>query len=440
MTPTGVIPAIVALGEGVIVAVEPWRATGSRADWPGLEDFGELAILPGVIDTHVHVNEPGRADWEGFASATRAAAAGGVTTLVDMPLNSIPATTDVEALEAKRRAATGKCAVDVGFWGGVVPGNLAALEPMHRAGVLGFKAFLTPSGVDEFLEVGIRELELAAREVSRLGSVLLVHAESPAALVPPEEIPLFDPRRYTSWLASRPAVAEAAAIDLLIDVVRRTGASVHVVHLSSAAGLERVRAGRAEGLTLSAESCPHYLTFAAEEVIDGATEWKCAPPIRGGDDREALWRGLEEGSISQVSSDHSPCPPVMKGRASGDFFAAWGGIASLQIALAATWTGATARGCGLGKLAEWMSAAPARIAGLARRKGAIAVGRDADLVVFDPEATFVVDPRALHHRHPVTPYAGRTLSGRVVRTYLRGEAVFDGSRVESGRGLLIASS
>jgi len=430
VTPEGVRPAAVGIAGGRIVAIgEPGELAGAVE----VERLGDLALLPGAVDSHVHVDDPGRADWEGFATATAAAAAGGVTTLVDMPLNSIPATTSVAALEAKRRAAAGGTSVDVAFWGGVVPGNLAELEPLHRAGVRGFKAFLVPSGVEEFPAVEAEELHAAAAEIARLGSLLLVHAEAPdrVASGPP---PGGDARAHVVWEASRPPESEAEAIERLAGVAASTGVRIHVVHLSSAAGLERVRRARAAGLPISAETCPHYLTFASEEIPDGATEWKCAPPIRGRAERERLWQGLADGSIALVASDHSPCPPALKRRGDGDFFAAWGGIASLELALAVTWTGAVARGFGLARLAEWTAAAPARLAGLAQRKGAIAPGRDADLVVFDPQASFLVDPAALFQRHPITPYAGRRLRGRVLSTYLRGEPVFSAGRVGPGCG------
>lgn len=434
VTPDGVAPAAVAIAAGRIVALAPWDdppAATARAE------LGELALLPGAVDSHVHLNDPGRAHWEGFESGTSAAAAGGITTLVDMPLNSIPATTDLAALDAKRAAARGRCRVDVGFWGGVVPGNLGALEPLHRAGGLGFKAFLAPSGVDEFPAVGEDELRAAAAEIARLGSLLLVHAELPSRIEPIR--PGDDPRRHASWAASRPPAAEAAAIELLFSVARETGVRVHVVHLTSGAGLDVVRRAARERLALSAETCPHYLTFAGEEIPDGATEFKCAPPIRGSSERQRLWEGLADGSIALVASDHSPAPPELKRRGAGDFFAAWGGVASLQLSLAATWTAAASRGFGLERLAEWTAAAPARLAGLAARKGAISPGRDADLVVFDPEASFPVEPDRLYHRHSMTPYADRTLRGVVRSTYLRGRRVFHDGELESEpRGELLA--
>ena len=434
--PGGLGAAAIAIAGGRIVAIDGYDAPLPAG--AALDDVGELVVLPGLVDSHVHVNEPGRTDWEGFASATRAAAAGGITTLVDMPLNSIPATTTVAALEAKRAAARGRIAVDVGFWGGVVPGNLAELEPLHRAGALGFKAFLVDSGVDEFAATPLAELELAAAEIARLRSVLLVHAELAEHLLPAPADPA-ERRRHAAWEASRPPRSESEAVAALAGIARRTGCGVHVVHLTSIEGLARVRAARHAKLPLSAESCPHYLFFSSGEVPDGGTAWKCAPPIRGAGDRDALWEGLADGSLALVASDHSPSPPAMKAGANGDFFAAWGGIASLQLALAATWSGARARGHGVERLAHWMAAAPARLAGLSGKKGEIVAGGDADLTIFDPEATFTVRGERLHHRHPATPYEGRTLHGVVRRTLLGGREIFvDGELVGEATGRTLA--
>jgi allantoinase len=420
VTARGVEPAAVHVAGGRIAAVGSFDELPTGCE---LVEAGDAALLPGAVDTHVHVDEPGRTEWEGFASAGRAAAAGGVTTLVDMPLNSIPATTDVAALEAKRAAAAGRSTVDVGFWGGVVPGNRDALEPLWRAGVLGFKAFLTPSGVPEFAHVEEADLRAALPVLARLGAPLLVHAELPAALVP--SAPGADPRRHATWLATRPPAAEEKAVRLLLGLASDYGARLHVVHVAAASVLPLLAGARAAGLAVTAETCPHYLTFAAEEVADGATEFKCAPPLRPAATREALWRALGDGVLDLVASDHSPSPPELKRRASGDFLAAWGGITSLQVALPALWTEAHRRGHGLEDLARWTAAAPARLAGLAGRKGEVAPGLDADLVLFDPEASFVVEGQRLEHRHPLTPYEGRRLLGAVRRTYVRGRLVYD---------------
>jgi allantoinase len=425
VTPEGVHPATVHLREGRIERVGELDDTPPQSS---LIDCGDSVVMPGVVDTHVHVNEPGRTEWEGFETATSAAAAGGVTTLVDMPLNSIPATTTREALRVKRASAAGKCAVDVRLWGGVVPGNAAELPGLLEDGVPGFKCFLVPSGVDEFQHVGEADLREAMPVLARHGSVLLVHAELPGPIeaaagvwdgAGPEGL-----REYGRYLRSRPDAAEVAAVDLMIRLCRETGCRVHIVHVASAEVLPLLRAAREEGLPITAETCPHYLTFAAEEIPDGGVAFKCAPPVRSRENRERLWEALREGLLDLVASDHSPCPPGMKKIATGDFREAWGGIASLQVSLPAVWTGARERGFTISDVAEWMCAAPARLAGLTGRKGALAPGYDADLVVWDPEASFEVDPARLRHRHKITPYAGRTLHGVVRRTLARGEDVF----------------
>jgi allantoinase len=405
--------ASVHVADGRIGAISAWDDVPPRAS---LEDAGYAVVMPGVIDTHVHVNEPGRTEWEGFATATRAAAAGGVTTLLDMPLNSIPATTTVDALYAKREAARGKAVVNVEYIGGVVPGNVSHIEPLAAAGVRAFKCFLTPSGVDEFPNVGEEDLRAAFPALARTGLPLMVHAEDPALIGTP---PSGGARTYATYLGSRPPEAERSAIELLVRLMDECPTRVHIVHLSSAHSLEVVSRARARGLPITVETCPHYLTFAAEEIPDGAVEYKCAPPIRDSQEREGLWRALIAGDIDSVASDHSPCPPNMKDTA-GDFFSAWGGVASLQLELSAVWTGARERGIPLSTVSRWMSANPAKLAGLSGRKGSLAPGKDADIVIFDPEAQFMVDPSALEHRHHITPYAGRTLFGRVVGTLVSG--------------------
>jgi allantoinase len=421
--PDGVRPAAIHVSDGRITGVAHYTDTPAGVH---VIDTGELVLMPGLVDTHVHINDPGRSDWEGFDTATRAAAAGGVTTLVDMPLNSIPATTTVEGLEAKLSVARGRSHVDVGFWGGVVPWNAEALEPLARAGVLGFKCFLSPSGVDEFVHVTEEDLRGALPILARLGLPLLVHAELPALLRSPD--PQRDYREYRAWLTCRPPESEHGAIDLVIRLAREFGAHIHIVHLASAAALAALDDARAAGVSVTVETCPHYLTFAAEDIPDGATEFKCAPPIRSRDHRERLWRALEADRIDLVATDHSPAPPALKHLDDGDFIRAWGGIASLQLGLAAMWTGAATRGMLFDHIAHWMSGATARLAGLVRTKGAIAGGRDADLVIWDPDAEAVVDPSSLYHRHPVTPYAGMRLRGAVRKTLLRGEVIFEDGR------------
>jgi len=377
-------------------------------------------LLPGLVDTHVHVNEPGRTEWEGFATATRAAAAGGVTTIIDMPLNSIPPTTTVAHLETKRAAARGAVHVDTGFWGGAVPGNLADLAGLHAAGVFGFKCFLLDSGVEEFGHLDAAELERTLAETARLDALLLVHAEDGDLL---DERAL-DGARYAGFLASRPAAAEDSAVDRVVAAARRSGGRAHIVHLSSAGALTALRAARRDGVRISAETCPHYLTFDAEHIGDGATELKCCPPIREAANRERLWGALAAGDLDCVVSDHSPCTAELKARGGGDFARAWGGIASVQLGLPAVWTGARARGHSLADVVAWMAEGPARLAGL-ERKGRIAVGADADLVRFAPEEELTVDVARLHHRNPVSAYAGRKLAGVVRETWLRGVPVDD---------------
>jgi allantoinase len=424
--PGGERPACVVVREGRIAAVEPWNAPLEVT-----AELGGLALLPGLVDTHVHVNEPGRTEWEGFRTATRAAAAGGITAIVDMPLNSIPATTDAGALRAKVRAMTGQLHVDVGLWGGVVPGNVAAIGPLAAAGALGFKCFLSPSGVPEFGHVSAADLRAAAPAIAALGLPLLAHAEDPARLAP---LPA-STRRHADWLASRPPAAEASAIDTLAALALASGLHVHVVHVASRAALEAIARARAAGVRMSAETCPHYLTFAADAIPDGATAFKCAPPIRDPAERAALARAVIAGALELVASDHSPAPAALRDPARGDFARAWGGIASLELAMAATWTALEPLGATLATLATRLAAAPAALAGLEGRKGAIVPGRDADLVAFDPDARFTVDPTALHQRHPLTPYGGMTLRGLVRATWLRGRRVFaDGECLPGASG------
>jgi allantoinase len=411
ITPDGERPAAVVVRDGRIVGVEAYDAGVDAAD---RVDLGDTALLPGLVDTHVHVNEPGRTEWEGFATATRAAAAGGVTAIVDMPLNSLPPTTTTDALRIKRAAAAGQCFTDVGFWGGVVPGNRADLPALHAAGVFGFKAFLADSGVPEFPPVTPDQLRAALATVDAL---FVVHAEDPYHLHQAAPSPA-----YADFLASRPPDAELAAVRTVVDAARETGARVHILHLSAAAVLPLIAAARADGVRVTAETCPHYLTLDAAAVPAGATEFKCCPPIRDAANADRLWAALGDGLITCVVSDHSPCPPELKRADTGDFAAAWGGIASVQLGLPVTWTAARQRGFTLADVVGWMARRPADLAGLTG-KGRLAVGADADLVAFDPDDRFVVDAGKLHHRHPVTPYAGRTLTGVVRTTWLRGSRV-----------------
>lgn len=428
ITPEGTRAASVAVAGGKIAAVLPYEAdvpAGAR-----LEDFGDDVLLPGLVDTHVHVNDPGRTEWEGFWTATRAAAAGGITTILDMPLNSLPPTTTTANLVVKQEVARTKAHVDVGFWGGALPDNVKDLRPLHDAGVFGFKCFLSPSGVDEFPLLDQEQLAASLAEITGFGGLLIVHAEDPHHL---ESAPQNPGPKYADFLASRPQDAENTAIQNLIDQAKRLHARVHVLHLSSASALPLIAAAKAEGVQITVESCPHFLTLTAEEVPDGATEFKCCPPIRESANQDVLWDALADGTIDCIVSDHSPSTADLK---TGDFATAWGGISSLQLGLPAIWTEARRRGRSLEDVVRWMSAAPAALAGLAQ-KGAIEVGRDADFAVLAPEETFTVDPAHLHHRNQVTAYAGKTLHGVVKSTWLRGTQIADHGTPTEPTGLLL---
>jgi len=425
ITPEGIRPAAVLVeGERIQAIVSPDQvpAHGCR-----IHDFGEAAILPGLVDSHVHINDPGRAEWEGFETATRAAAAGGYTLLVDMPLNCLPATTTVAGLEAKRAAAQGKCRVDWAAWGGVVHDNQNHIEALAAAGVLGFKCFLVNPGVDSFTMVTEQQLLAALPHVARTGLPLLVHAELPNPIDrATDALADADWSFYSAYLQSRPDEAELAAIRLMLSLCREYGFRLHIVHLSTSQALPELRSARSDGLAVSVETCPHYLHLSAETITNGATLSKCAPPIRSRENCERLWQGLGAGTIDMVVTDHSPCPPAMKRLTEGNFRTAWGGIAGLSVALPLMWTEASRRGFTLLDLARWMAAAPARLAGCDSHKGRIAVGSDADFVVFEPDREFIVTEDKLHYRHPVSPYLGGRLRGVVKATYLRGNPVFVG--------------
>ncbi|MER5179370.1 allantoinase AllB [Streptomyces sp. NPDC002896] len=428
ITPEGTRAASVAVGGGRITAVLAHDADvppGAR-----LEDLGDDVLLPGLVDTHVHVNDPGRTEWEGFWTATRAAAAGGITTIVDMPLNSLPPTTTAENLRTKQEVARTKAHIDVGFWGGALPDNVKDLRSLHDAGVFGFKAFLSPSGVDEFPELDQEQLGRSLAEIAGFGGLLIVHAEDPHRLA---AAPQQGGGKYADFLASRPKDAENTAIDNLIAQAKRLHARVHVLHLSSGDALPLIAAARREGVRVTVESCPHFLTLTAEEVPDGATEFKCCPPIREASNQDALWAGLADGTIDCIVSDHSPSTKDLK---TDDFSTAWGGISSLQLGLPAIWTEARRRGHTLEDVVRWMAAGPAELAGLSQ-KGAIEAGRDADFAVIAPDETFTVDPAELHHRNQVTAYAGRTLHGVVKSTWLRGERILAGGEFTEPRGQLL---
>ncbi len=417
VTPVGVQDCVVHVEGGKILALlSPSEVSAER-----VEDLADCVLSPGIVDPHVHINEPGRTEWEGFETATRAAAAGGVTTLVDMPLNSSPVTTSVHAFRLKLAAAAGKLHVDCGFHAGLVPENAAALSPLLAAGVLGVKAFLIHSGLDEFPSVTEGDLRAAMPSITSRGLPLLVHAELQSEVAPPIHA---DPCRYDAYLATRPRAWENNAVELMLRLCREYDCSVHIVHVSSSDVLPMVRAAKDAGVPVTAETCPHYLFFSSEEIPDGATEYKCAPPIRERSNNEALWEGLTSGVLDCVVSDHSPCPPERKRRETGDFINAWGGIASLQFSLPVVWTAARSRGFGLSDVSRWMSAHTARLVGLEHRKGFIAPGYDADLVVWDPDEPFVVEPSRIYHRHTLTPYMERTLYGKVHATFLRGERIY----------------
>ncbi|MDN4471851.1 allantoinase AllB [Demequina zhanjiangensis] len=424
-------PASVAVTDGVIVGVGAVDASWDAESTVTLPD--DEVLIPGVVDTHVHVNEPGRTEWEGFASATSAAAAGGVTTIIDMPLNSIPPTTTLEALEVKRSVAAAKARVDVGFWGGAIPSSLGHLRELHEAGVFGFKCFLAPSGVDEFPELDASQLRAAMEEIASFGGRLIVHAEDPRHL-DDAGIPGTDPVAFAS---TRPDAAEVTAIQAVIDGVRATGVRAHILHLSSAAALPEIRAAKAEGLPLTVETCPHYLTFDAAHIPAGGTQYKCCPPIRDEANREALWEALFDGTIDIIASDHSPATADLKLAGEGDFALAWGGIAGLEVSLSAIWTGASARERSLADVLGWMSASTAAWAGL-DSKGGIAVGKDADLVAFAPNDERVIHAGELHHKNAVTAFDGHTLRGRARTTWLGGTVVHGEGATEGVTGTLLA--
>jgi len=438
VTPDGERPAAIHIRDGVITKISGFDDVPPASVVYEARDF---AVMPGLVDTHVHSNEPGRTEWEGFASATRAAAAGGITTLIEMPLNSIPATNSVDAFQAKLAAAAGKLSVDTGFWGGVVPGNARELPALWEAGCFGFKCFLIDSGVKEFASVVESDLREALPVLARIGAPLLAHAELPGAIenAARNRAPNASGKSYQTWLESRPRAAENDAIELLSRLAGEFGARVHIVHLSSSDAVAQLEKAKASGQPLSVETCPHYLTFTSEEIPEGATLFKCAPPIRERENREKLWAALRHGTIDMIATDHSPCPPEMKRQETGDFLDAWGGVASLQLSLPAVWKEAKPRGFSLLHLSRWLCEAPARLAGLAHKKGAIAPGRDADFVIWNPDASFKVDPAQLHHRHKLTPYAGRDLMGIVEATFLCGLKIFERgefSAAPAGRVLL----
>ncbi|MDI3405297.1 allantoinase AllB [Streptomyces cavernicola] len=428
VTPEGTRAASVAVAGGKIAAVLPYEAevpAGAR-----LEDFGDDALLPGIVDTHVHVNDPGRTEWEGFWTATRAAAAGGITTLVDMPLNSLPPTTTVDNLRTKQEVARTKAHIDIGFWGGALPDNVQDLKPLHDAGVYGFKCFLSPSGVDEFPHLDREQLAASMGEIAGFGGLLIVHAEDPHEL---DVAPHLSGPKYGDYLQTRPRISEDVAIKGLIETAKRLNARVHVLHLSSSDALPLIAAAKAEGVQITVETCPHYLTLTAEEVPDGASEFKCCPPIREGANQDLLWQALADGTVDCIVTDHSPSTADLK---TDDFATAWGGISGLQLSLPAIWSAARKRGHSLDDVVRWMSARTSELVGL-DQKGAIEAGRDADFAVLAPDETFTVDPAGLQHRNKVTAYAGKTLHGVVKSTWLRGERIHAAGEFTEPTGRLL---
>ncbi len=427
ITDIGGRPAAVCVKAGKIVKIVGFSDVVQAAEDVTISG----ALIPGLVDSHVHINEPGRTEWEGFESATKAAAAGGITTVIDMPLNSIPPTVNVESLAIKKAAATGKCSIDVGFWGGSIPGNVKDLEPLLKAGVFGFKCFLLHSGVDEFPASSLDDLSAALEVLAKNNALMIVHAEDSTAI---ERSTKPSSRSYAEFLASRPKGAENVAIAQLIEEARRSQAKVHVLHLSSGDSLSLIRSAKADGIKITAETCPHYLSLTSEEIVDGATHYKCCPPIREQRNQDELWQGLEAGIIDQIVSDHSPCTEDLKIFDVGDFQRAWGGISSLQLGVSIIWTQALSRGITLWQLTKWMAEKPAQLAGLAH-KGAIAVGMDADFAEFDTENEFRVEPTELFHKNQFTPYQGKFLKGKVKQTWLGGELIYkDGVMINSPQG------
>jgi allantoinase len=433
--PQHIAPAAIHIREGQIVSITDYDQINSGSLLVEAKD--NEVVMAGLVDTHVHINSPGRTDWEGFSTATKAAAAGGTTTVVDMPLNSIPPTTTVEGFETKLSVAKDNSFVDVGFWGGVVPGNSSQLAGLKSSGVVGFKCFLVPSGVEEFPHVTEDDLRIAMPELTRLDALLIVHAELPGPIDQSTHDITDPPSQYAGFLHSRPRSAENQAVELMIKLSKQFGTRVHIVHLSSSEALSLLKDARQTGIQITAETCPHYLHLAAEDIPSGATQFKCCPPIRERSNREALWDGLRAGVIDLIVSDHSPCPASMKMQETGDFFAAWGGIASLQLRLPIVWTEAKRRGFTLLNLSNWLSLAPATQVNLQLRKGSIAVGKDADLIIWDPDAEFQVDAATLEHRHKITPYQGESLRGVVNKTFLRGRKIYDGAVLDGPSGLML---
>ncbi|MEP7374479.1 MAG: allantoinase AllB [Chitinophagaceae bacterium] len=429
ITPDGMKRAVVLIKDGIIADVLAELPAGDFR----IIDLGDKVLMAGVVDPHVHINEPGRTDWEGFDTATKAAIAGGITTLVDMPLNSSPVTISAKAFDEKANVTKGQLHTNCGFWGGLIPGNKGEIEPLIDKGVLGFKAFLTHSGIDEFPNVTEADLRKAMPVIAKHHLPLLVHCELSSPLLwrgAGGEV-------YRNYLDSRPKQWEDDAIALTIKLCEECNCRIHIVHLSSADSIGQITKAKKKGLPLTVETGQHYLFFNAEEIKDGQTQFKCAPPIREKANNEKLWQALKRGIIDFVATDHSPSPPEMKELASGNFMKAWGGISSIQFALPVLWTAAKKHDCGLSKIAKWLCEKPAILAGKQKSKGKIAKGYDADLVVWDPEQQFIVTEKMIHHRHKITPYMGKELYGVVEQTYLKGEKVFDNGEFILNKGSIL---
>jgi allantoinase len=419
LTSHGFREGIILVKNGVVADILPY-VDYSFEDT--VTDAGDDVVMPGIIDPHVHINEPGRTEWEGFDTATRAAAAGGITTLIDMPLNSAPCTTSAQHLEIKKQSAKNQLHVNCGFWGGVIPGNEKQQEEMLKNGVFGFKAFLTHSGIDDFPKSGLKELLHALEILKKYNRPLLAHCELEETFYT-DDLKAY-PKSYKAYLQSRPDEWEVNAVRMLIDLCREKKSKAHIVHLSSAKSLQFIRDAKTEGLPLTVETAPHYIYFNAEEIKDGHTEYKCAPPIRTAANNNELWNGLRNGLIDFIATDHSPAPPEMKEIQSGDFSKAWGGIASLQFSLPAVWTAMRKRNIALKHIIHWMCDKPAAFLNLTG-KGKIEKGADADFVIWNPEEKFIVNAKMIQHKHKVTPYLNNELYGVVKQTYLKGRKVFD---------------
>lgn len=428
ITPDGVRKAVVIIDEGKIKDILNELPSGNFS----IEEVGDNVLMPGIIDPHVHINEPGRTNWEGFDTATKAAIAGGITSLVEMPLNASPVTTTIKAFEEKLKATKGKLHTNCGFWGGIIPGNENEIEPLIEKGILGFKAFLTHSGIDEFSNVTEDDLKKAMPIIAKYDLPLLVHCE----LSTPIHHSLFT-IHYKDYLSSRPKKWEDDAIALMIRLCEEFNCRTHIVHLSSADSIEQIKKAKQKNIPLTVETGQHYLYFNAESIKDGQTAFKCAPPIREKANNEKLWQALKDGVIDFVATDHSPAPPELKEIESGDFMKAWGGIASLQFALPVLWTAAIKNNCSLNDIAKWLCEKPAILPQL-RSKGKIEIGYDADFVVWNPEEKFIVAEKNIYHKHKITPYLNEELSGVVKQTWIKGEKVFDeGTILQLNKGMIL---